>query len=138
MHELSIAAAVAERAGEVAREHDAAGVAAVLLRVGELAGVVPDALRFSFGLVTEGTPAAGAALLIEEVPARARCGDCGERFAVGSPPSLCCPRCGRAAAELLTGRELELAEVRLTDPARDACHPGAPTQRAETGKQGEC
>ncbi|MFH8803362.1 hydrogenase maturation nickel metallochaperone HypA [Streptomyces sp. NPDC017936] len=113
MHELSIAAAVVENAEGVARAHGADAVAGVTLRVGELAGVVPDALRFSFSLVAEGTALDGAELVIEEVPARARCGGCGARFAVGSPPTLWCPHCDTAAAELLTGRELELAEVRM-------------------------
>ncbi|WP_165984776.1 hydrogenase maturation nickel metallochaperone HypA [Streptomyces sp. YIM 98790] len=134
MHELSIAAAVAERAGEVARAHGAARVEAVRLRVGELSGVVPDALRFSFGLVTEDTAAAGAELIVEEVPALARCGGCGERFAVGCPPRLACPHCGRGAADVLSGRELELTEVRLGDEADTGRHPAAPTQRAQTDK----
>jgi hydrogenase nickel incorporation protein HypA/HybF len=116
MHELSIAAAVVERAEDVAREHGAEAVECVTLRIGELAGVVPDALRFSFDLVAEGTLLHGAELVIEEIRARARCGGqdgCGEDFAVGSPPALWCPRCERPAVELLTGRELELAEVRM-------------------------
>ncbi|MFF3336307.1 hydrogenase maturation nickel metallochaperone HypA [Streptomyces sp. NPDC002888] len=113
MHELSIAAAVVESAEDVAREHGADAVAGVTLRIGELAGVVPDALRFSFSLVAEGTALDGAELVIEEVPARARCGGCDARFAVGSPPALWCPHCDTAAAELLSGRELELAEVRM-------------------------
>jgi hydrogenase nickel incorporation protein HypA/HybF len=115
MHELSIAAAVVESAEEVAREHGAASVESVQLRIGELAGVVSDALRFSFELVADGTLAAGAELLIEEVPARARCTGCDAEFAVGSPPRLWCPRCEQAAAELLTGRELELTGVQLPE-----------------------
>jgi hydrogenase nickel incorporation protein HypA/HybF len=116
MHELSIAAAVVESAEDVAREHGASPVQCVTLRIGALAGVSADALRFSFALVAEGTSVAGAELVIEEVPARARCGaadGCGMEFAVGSPPALCCPRCELAASQLLTGRELELAEVRV-------------------------
>ncbi|GAA4661173.1 hydrogenase maturation nickel metallochaperone HypA [Streptomyces chumphonensis] len=116
MHELSIATAVVESADAAARRHGAASVESVRLRVGELAGVVADALRFSFGLAAEGTALAGARLEIEEVPARARCGGCPGDFAVGSPPSLECPGCGRSAAELLTGRELEIAAVTLPEP----------------------
>ena len=53
MHELAITqgvvAAVTERTGDAA-------VALVRVRVGRLAGVVPDAMRFCFELVTAGTP----------------------------------------------------------------------------------
>ena len=65
MHELAIAesvvSSVLERTGE-------RPVSSVRLRVGRLAGVVPDALRFSFELATAGTPLAGAALEIVEEP----------------------------------------------------------------------
>jgi hydrogenase nickel incorporation protein HypA/HybF len=114
MHELSIAAAVVESAEDAAREHGAASVESVRLRVGELSGVVGDALRFSFALAAEGTLLAGAELVIEEVAARARCTGCGTEFAVGSPPLLSCPRCETTTTRLLTGRELELAELRLS------------------------
>ncbi|MCZ7416874.1 MULTISPECIES: hydrogenase maturation nickel metallochaperone HypA [unclassified Streptomyces] len=120
MHELSIATAVVESADEAARRHGATAVESVRLRVGELAGVVPDALRFSFELAAEGTALAGARLLIEDVPARARCARCPDAFAVGSPPRLECPDCGGPAAELLTGRELEIAAVTLPEPAAAA------------------
>ncbi|MDH2390829.1 hydrogenase maturation nickel metallochaperone HypA [Streptomyces sp. HNM0663] len=116
MHELSIAAAVVERAQETARAHGAATVDAVRLRVGELSGVVGDALRFSFRLAAEGTALAGAELIVEEVPARAACDGCDAEFAVGSPPRLWCPRCERPAARLLAGRELELIGVQLAQP----------------------
>lgn len=122
MHELSIAIAVVENAERAAREHGAASVESILLRVGELAGVVPDALRFSFGVVAEGTALAGAELVIEEVPARARCTSCGTEFAVGVPPQMWCPGCDQASTELLTGRELELASVRIPE---DGAGPGA-------------
>ena len=42
----------------------------VRLRVGRLSGVVPDAMRFCFELVTAGTPLEGAALEIEQPEGR--------------------------------------------------------------------
>ncbi|MEV4442458.1 hydrogenase maturation nickel metallochaperone HypA [Streptomyces sp. NPDC049577] len=120
MHELSIATAVVEQAEDLARRHGAHAVEAVRLRVGELSGVVPDALRFSFDVAREGTALAAARLLVEEVPARARCGPCGTDFAVGMPPMLWCPRCDRPAPQLLSGRELEITAVELADELEEA------------------
>ncbi|WP_236243729.1 hydrogenase maturation nickel metallochaperone HypA [Streptomyces sp. CC228A] len=117
MHELSIASAIVERAAEVAQAHGGGAVSAVTVRVGELSGVVADALAFSFEVVREGTPLAAARLLVEEVPARAHCGPCGTAFDVGCPPLFWCPRCDRAAPELLSGRELDITGVELADPA---------------------
>jgi len=116
MHELSIARSVVERAGEVAREHGAARVVAVRVRVGELSGVVAGALLFAFEAARAGTLAEAARLDVEEVPARARCTSCRAGFSLGSPPSLCCPACARPAADVVSGRELEIAAVELAEP----------------------
>ncbi|MFH8370206.1 hydrogenase maturation nickel metallochaperone HypA [Streptomyces sp. NPDC018031] len=136
MHELSIAAAVVETAGRTARAHGAAAVEAVRLRIGELAGVVPDALRFSFELVAEGTEVAGAELVIDAVPARAACDGCRSEFAVGSPPLLWCPRCDRPAARVTGGRELEVTEVRLPDAV--TCPAAGGPQPERTADVPEC
>ena len=68
MHELALAEsvvdAVIERTGD---RH----VSVVRLRVGRLAGVVPDALSFCFDLAAAGTPLAGASLEIVEQAGRA-------------------------------------------------------------------
>ncbi|MET8679004.1 hydrogenase maturation nickel metallochaperone HypA [Streptomyces sp. NPDC004647] len=119
MHELSIAAAVVESAEKAARDHGASSVESVRLRIGELSGVVADALRFSFEVATAGTMLDGAELDVEDVPGSARCTSCELEFAVGTPPQLWCPQCERTTTELLTGRELDLVGVRL--PADTAC-----------------
>ncbi|GHJ42550.1 hydrogenase maturation nickel metallochaperone HypA [Streptomyces sp. TS71-3] len=117
MHELSIATALVDRAEEVARRHGDRAVTAVRIRVGELAGVVPDALRFSFGLAAAGTAAAAAVLHVEDVRARARCEPCDTTFAVGTPPFLWCPRCELPASGVVSGRELEITAVELEQGA---------------------
>ncbi|WP_392970228.1 hydrogenase maturation nickel metallochaperone HypA [Streptomyces sp. LN245] len=118
MHELSIAVAVVEQVEEAVREQGRA-VASLTLRIGELAGVVPEALDFSFGLATEGTALAGSRLLIETVEARGRCEGCGREAPTGMPPVLWCAGCGRPLT-LLSGRELEIVRVTLADEPLDA------------------
>lgn len=70
MHELSIAMSIADAAAEEALRYAGTRVAAVHLRLGELSGVVKDALLFSWDASCEGTPIAGARLLIEETKGR--------------------------------------------------------------------
>ncbi|MFF5854565.1 hydrogenase maturation nickel metallochaperone HypA [Streptomyces sp. NPDC012751] len=111
MHELSIATAIVERAGEIARADGTGGVASVTVRVGELAGVVPDALHFAFEVARDGTALAKARLVVERVAALAWCGECAEEFALGMPPFFWCPRCDRPSSELRSGRELEITGV---------------------------
>ncbi|MFE7133042.1 hydrogenase maturation nickel metallochaperone HypA [Streptomyces sp. NPDC057638] len=112
MHEMSIAAAVVDQVAEAAAVRGATAVAVVRLDVGELAGVVPEALDFCFGLASQGTVLQGAALEARRVLARARCGPCAVEWAPGIPPDLGCPRCsGGARVELLAGRELRIRGV---------------------------
>ncbi|MFG2308028.1 hydrogenase maturation nickel metallochaperone HypA [Streptomyces sp. NPDC048566] len=127
MHELSIAVAVVEQVEAALREEgrDPRGaggpdavtgraVEAVTLRVGELAGVVPEALDFAFALATEGTALAGSRLLVDTVEGRGRCDGCGREAPTGMPPVLWCGECG-ATLTLLAGRELDIVRVVLAD-----------------------
>ncbi|MET8246371.1 hydrogenase maturation nickel metallochaperone HypA [Streptomyces sp. NPDC005202] len=111
MHELSIATAIVEQADDIARADGADAVSAVTVRVGELAGVVPDALSFAFEVARDGTALASARLVIEQVTARAYCDPCAEEFPVGMPPFFWCPRCDRPSQELRSGRELQITAV---------------------------
>jgi hydrogenase nickel incorporation protein HypA/HybF len=116
MHELSLMQSVAELAEAEANRRGAEAITRLHLRVGSLAGVDPEALRFAAEVVCSSGLLAGAHLEIEPIPASAFCSPCQHPFAVDD--GLClCPRCGRVSAQLLQGRELELAslELRLAD-----------------------
>lgn len=116
MHEMSIALAVIGQVEEAAaRAGDVTAVRSVRLQVGELAGVVPDALSFCFELACAGTVLEGAELVTDAVPGRAHCAPCKHEWAVGMPPLLTCPRCGGAPTDLLAGRELQIVSVRWED-----------------------
>lgn len=116
MHEMSVALAVIDQVETAAAQtRDVTAVRSVRLRVGELAGVVPDSLAFCFELACAGTLLEGAELVTEPVPGRARCTPCAHEWAVGMPPRLTCPECGGAEVELLSGRELQIAEVDWED-----------------------
>jgi len=66
MHELSIAVSIVEVAEEEAARNNATRVQSVRLRLGSLAGVAKEALRFSYGIACEGTSLEGSQLLIDD------------------------------------------------------------------------
>lgn len=113
MHELSLMEAVRDLALEQARAHGASRIEVIRLRIGSLAGVDAEALRFACAVVMAGSPASEARLEIETVPARCLCGPCQVRF--DAEAGACrCPRCGTISPRLVQGRELELAALEIS------------------------
>lgn len=111
MHELAIAQSALQQVLREAERAGAGQVSRIVLRVGALSGVETDALRFAFDALLPASPAAGAQLEIELVPALARCRDCGHDFAPASDTLFECPRCRAFGAELRSGRELDLVRI---------------------------
>ena len=70
MHELAIALSLVETASDEAARLGARHVATLFVRIGNLSGVVDDALRFSFDVAAEGTIVQGARLELEPVDGR--------------------------------------------------------------------
>ena len=126
MHELSIADAILR----IALAH--AGVRrieSIEVEVGHLRQVVPDALAFAFTLVSEGTEAEGAELVMEEVPAAGVCRVCGIESELPGFP-LACEACGSLDVELVRGEELLVDALTMASDAQ----PGrGPTQRSREG-----
>ncbi|HOX55316.1 MAG TPA: hydrogenase maturation nickel metallochaperone HypA [Candidatus Paceibacterota bacterium] len=112
MHELSIMQSALSLALDQARQAGANRVHTIRLRIGALSGVVPDALEFAFEALAPGTPAEGAQLAIEHVPARFWCETCTREFpSENMLPE--CPNCHCLSGELRAGREMELASLEI-------------------------
>ena len=125
MHELGIAESIVAIASEHA---DGRRVTKVDVKIGHLRQVVPSALSFAFELVAQGTVIEGAELAIEQVPATARCRECGSESRLSEFPAAC-PRCGGLNVEVVGGEELMVDSLELeeqwTDGAGDVAAVGA-------------
>jgi hydrogenase nickel incorporation protein HypA/HybF len=112
MHEVALMQQTLEIAFEHAAQHRAQGICRLALRVGNLSGVVPDALSFAFDVLSRGTIAEGAKLEMESVPVICFCPACEQEFA---PPDLFyeCPRCHQLSTQVRRGQELELAYLEM-------------------------
>jgi hydrogenase nickel incorporation protein HypA/HybF len=108
VHELSIAQSVVEAVSERA---GAQRVLVVRLVVGRLSGVVPDALRFSFDLVAEGTVVEGARLEIDEPGGLGHCRACARDVELRDLV-LVCP-CGGTDVAVVGGTELLIRDVEV-------------------------
>jgi hydrogenase nickel incorporation protein HypA/HybF len=118
VHELSVAHALVDTVVASLRDADEQGpVREVHLRVGVVAGVVPQSLLFCYDLATESTPLAGSQLVIETVPITGYCPDCTEDRQAFSLAELTCATCQGRLVDVAGGGELELSHLVLDDDA---------------------
>ena len=112
LHELGIMESALATVQRYAADRSLRHVDRIVLRIGALSGVEPEALRFAFDIAARGTAAEGAVLDIESVPAAVYCPRCRREFegAAGSF-IFACPSCGEFCGEIRRGRELELSRL---------------------------
>jgi len=111
MHEASLAAGVLRIVSEAAAGKEER-VVRVTVSVGELAGVMPEALVFAFDALKKNTPLAGASLSLEKEPVSARCEDCGTEYFPRAFPYLC-PSCGSNAFRIVRGEDVFVKKMEL-------------------------
>jgi hydrogenase nickel incorporation protein HypA/HybF len=114
MHELSIANAILEAARVEAARRPGARLVKVGARVGELSGVEPDALSFSFEALVRGSDLEPLALEIEICLRRQQCSACGRIFRVVDF-DLRCPDCGAQESRCISGDELEMIYLEIEE-----------------------
>ena len=109
MHEMSITQSVIEIC-----EQNAAGrkVLSVILEIGELSGVVPDAVEFCFDACSRDTLLEGARLVIERIPGTAYCQNCSTDVPITAYFDPC-PSCGGYGLSPRTGEELRVRELEV-------------------------
>lgn len=114
LHELGIMTSAMEVVLDQARAHGASRVHRIGFRIGALAGVEPEALRFAFEVVTRDTLAEKAELDVTVLACKAHCASCRDDFDGDGGFILSCPRCGALSADIRQGRELELSTIEMS------------------------
>jgi len=114
MHEVSLARNIVEIVREHLSPESACEVQSVTVRIGELAGVIPESLEFCFRALTQGTALEHTSLIIRREPIKARCENCGRKSLI-TIDSFKCPVCGSNYLTLLAGTELRVSEIETVD-----------------------
>jgi len=114
MHEIGIANSILDAVRAEAERHSGTEPRKVAVRIGELAAVDADALRFAFEILTRDTDLETLELDIELCPRRQHCCACGAEFDV-IDYKLHCPQCGEERSECISGEQLELAYLEMDE-----------------------
>lgn len=115
MHELGITQQIVDL---VVEHSGGAKVRRIVLEIGKLSAVLPDAVRFCFEACAQGTVAEGAELEIMEVPGRARCIACGVESLLHRPFGRC--DCGGTEWHWISGEELRVKQMEVASCALPA------------------
>ena len=104
MHELSLTEGILTIVNSEQKKNAFSRVLEIDLRVGEYSGVIPACIEEYFPLVSKGTAAEGAKLVMATVPAEFKCSDCGYQGVI-PPHTASCPQCGGKEIRMTAGRE---------------------------------
>ncbi|MDX1741258.1 MAG: hydrogenase maturation nickel metallochaperone HypA [Rhodothermales bacterium] len=114
MHELSIAQSILDALLTEKQARDLDRIDSVMVHVGALSGVLPDALEFSFEAIRIDTELEQCKLQIETIPITVACRTCGQTNTVEDFLFLC-PACESVHVDVEAGYELEIAYIEVPD-----------------------
>ncbi len=116
MHEMSLVRPVMEAVLDACEGNPIKSVKTVHLTIGAMHDVVDEYIPGLFQFLARGTIAEHADVIIERVPMRVRCNQCGEiwEIDVRDDSTWVCPRCGvRQDYRLFTGNEFRIDSIEV-------------------------
>lgn len=113
MHELGIVTYVAKSVTRIAEENDVKKVAAVILEIGEVSGIVGEYLADCWNYFKKRYPVlTEAELQYETRSAVTYCEACKKEYPTVQYGRIC-PNCGSEKTYLLTGNECNIRELKV-------------------------
>lgn len=112
MHELTITMNILNIVEENARDLKAKIVHEIEIDVGELSGIDSDALQFAMQCTVKSGLLEHAKLVINKIPAMARCKTCKREFAISDYYAEC-PECNSFDHDLYQGKELKIRSIKI-------------------------
>lgn len=111
MHELSIAQSIIEICDSNIPDKTV-NVKIIELEIGQLSGVVIDALDTAMNQIKKGTIYENAVVKIIEIKAEAKCLNCGNIFKPEDYFSPC-PECSEFGVDIIKGEEMSIKAIEL-------------------------
>jgi hydrogenase nickel incorporation protein HypA/HybF len=110
MHELGIAEDLSVIVLDTARRENLTKVTKVNISFGQLVQIVADIFEFAFRETVRDSVAQDAELIIEIVPVKMRCKNCGNDFELNDN-LFACNFCDSSDLEIIQGKELFIKSI---------------------------
>ncbi len=112
MHEMSLCEGVLQIIENESQRMAFSSVRGVTLEIGLLSQVEPEAMRFCFDVVCNGSIAEGATLNIIQNPGQAWCMQCADSKTI-SQRGTACPDCGSYQLQVTGGDEMRVKSLEV-------------------------
>ena len=112
MHEMALCEGIVGIVEDAAAKQAFKRVKTIVVEVGALSHVAPEALEFCFEAVSRGTIAEGARMQIDRVAGAGWCFDCSRTVALPERYAPC-PDCGGRHVEVTAGEEMRVREMEV-------------------------
>jgi len=116
MDEHEIANHVVEALDQTAYQRSISRILGVHIEIGGRRVFDPDRLQTVFAKAARGTVAEGAQLIVQILPVRHHCQNCGHDFKAPGVERPC-PDCACPHTEMIGGEELRLLDIQVDDAA---------------------
>jgi len=123
LHEFSMAERIVRAVLDAADSKKASSIVEINLDVGELTFLSHEQLMFCVQVVSKGTVAENAKVVITKTRAQVHCSKCGyvgdvsylgeEVHSMIPIPILTCPKCGSSEADVTKGNECTVRSIRV-------------------------
>lgn len=104
MHELSVTQGILKICQDEQNKAKFKKINEIRIMVGELTGLVPNCIDYYFDIISKGTVAEGAKLIINKVPIKIKCNECNNISQIGKG-QYGCPVCKSNNIKIINGKE---------------------------------
>jgi len=112
MHEMSIVESLLSIIEDEMVKNNASKLRSVRVQIGEMSGIVPEALRTCFEILTSKNDMKDAVLKMDIAPLIGYCGKCRTEFNIINY-RFSCPDCDNSEIEVISGREMNIVEMEV-------------------------
>jgi len=112
LHEMSIVQNLISIVKEEMVKNNATRLRSVRVNIGEMSGIVPEALRTCFEIIIAKSDMEGAVLKMDVSPLIGYCRKCKNDFEV-IEYKFSCPECDTNDIDIISGREMNVVELEV-------------------------
>lgn len=112
MHELGIMTQIVRTVDEALKNNRPCELQSFTLQIGEMTDVVPVFMENAWQVVKSSVGFENAEMIIENVPAKARCESCGYTSDVRDF-DFTCPECNGSNLKIISGKDIMIKEIQI-------------------------